>query len=60
MQFYKISEFADKIGAPSVTVRQWETRGWLKPHHNSPSGYRYYSEEQLSKYLAGEYSFKED
>jgi DNA-binding transcriptional MerR regulator len=36
-----------------VTLRRWELQGILKPHHKSPTGYRYYSEEQLKNYIAG-------
>ena len=53
MQFYKVSEFASLIGVTAVTLRSWERRGWLIPHHKSPSGYRYYSDEQLNDYLSG-------
>lgn len=58
MKFYKAGEFADLIGITSVTLRNWDTRGWLKPHHRSPTGYRYYSEEQLQKYYNGELIFE--
>ncbi len=51
MKFYTIGEFSSKIGVSTVTLREWERRGWLKPHHRSESGYRYYSEEQLQDYL---------
>ena len=49
--FYRISEFANKLGVSSSTLRNWEKRGWLKPHHVTPSGYRYYSEEQYEQFL---------
>lgn len=51
MQFYKVSEFARLIGVTSMTLRRWESQGILEPHHRSPSGYRYYSEDQLYDYL---------
>lgn len=51
MGYYKISEFASLIGVSSTTLRSWETKGWLVPHHRSPSGYRFYSEGQLQQYL---------
>ena len=50
-RYYKIGEFARRIGVSCVTLRTWDERGLLVPHHVSPSGYRYYSEEQLQKYL---------
>lgn len=51
--YLKIGEFANKIGVTSTTLREWERRGWLSPHHRSPSGYRYYSEEQVKQVLEG-------
>ena len=51
--YYKISEFSRLIGVSTVTLRRWELQGILKPHHKSPTGYRYYSEEQLNTYIAG-------
>lgn len=60
MRFYKVGEFARLIGVTAVTLRFWEQRGWLIPHHRSPSGYRYYSEEQLKDYLSGKISFSKE
>lgn len=51
MKYYKTGDFADKIGVTSVTLRKWEQSGKLLPHHRSPTGYRYYSQEQLDAYL---------
>lgn len=56
--YLKIGEFANKIGVTSTTLREWERRGWLIPHHRSPSGYRYYSEEQVQQVLSGEFDMK--
>lgn len=56
--FLKIGEFASKVGVTSTTLREWERRGWLSPHHRSPSGYRYYSEEQVKQVLSGELNQK--
>lgn len=58
MEFYKSGEFASMLGITSVTLRKWDEKGLLKPHHRSPSGYRYYSDEQYRRYIKGEY-FKE-
>lgn len=52
-QFYKISEFARLIGVSSATLRVWDEKGLLKPHHISPYGYRYYSSTQLKDYFDG-------
>ena len=54
MVFYKTSEFASLIGVSATTVRTWERRGYLLPHHRSPSGYRYYSDEQVAQYFKGQ------
>lgn len=59
-QFYKIGEFARLIGVSSATLRVWDEKGLLKPHHTSPSGYRYYSEEQLKEYLSSGCTRRED
>ena len=56
--FLKIGEFASRIGVTTTTLREWEKRGWLVPHHRSPSGYRYYSEEQVKQVLSGELNQK--
>ena len=50
--YLKISEFSQRIGVSPVTLRAWERRGWLLPHHRSPSGYRYYTEEQVQQYIS--------
>lgn len=53
VRYYKAGEFAQLIGVTSVTLRKWGDKGLLIPHHRSPTGYRYYSEEQLQDYLSG-------
>ncbi len=45
--FYKIGDFARKLGVSTGTLRNWERTGILKPHHISPTGYRYYSDAQI-------------
>ena len=39
------------IGISSSTLRNWERDGILMPHHKTPTGYRYYSEDQLKEIL---------
>ena len=46
--FYRISEFAELVGVSTSTLRNWERTGILLPHHKTPTGYRYYSDEQLN------------
>lgn len=51
MKYYTIGEFANKIGKTVQTVRNWDKNGRLKPHHVSEGGHRYYSQEQLNRFL---------
>lgn len=53
-KYYKISEFAEKVGVTATTLRNWERKGLLLPHHVTPTGYRYYADEQLEELLNGE------
>lgn len=53
MKFYKINEFAREIGVSASTLREYEKRGLLNPHHRGLNGYRYYSQEQVDNYLSG-------
>lgn len=53
MGYYKINEFAKEIGVSSSTLREYERRGMLIPHHRGLNGYRYYSQEQVNEYLNG-------
>lgn len=50
-RYFKISEFAQLIGVSTSTLREYDKTGVLKPHHRSPSGYRYYTEEQYESYI---------
>lgn len=50
-QFLSISEFAARIRVPAPTLRRWDSNGWLRPHHKSPTGTRFYTEEQAQEYL---------
>jgi Predicted site-specific integrase-resolvase len=51
MNYYSIGEFAKLIGKTEQTLRNWDKNNILKPHHIAPSGYRYYSQEQLNHFL---------
>lgn len=51
MKFYTIGKFAKLIGKTPQTLRVWDKKGELKPHHVTKSGYRYYSQEQLNFFL---------
>ncbi|GKZ01834.1 hypothetical protein ANS014_02680 [Paraclostridium bifermentans] len=51
MKYYSIGEFAKKIGKTVQTLRNWDSKGTLKPHHITEGGTRYYSQEQLNYFL---------
>jgi len=40
-----------KIGKTVQTLRNWDKKSTLKPHHVTESGTRYYSQEQLNHFL---------
>lgn len=48
MKQYSIGQFAKEIGITVQTLRNWDKSGKLKPSYTSPSGHRYYSEDQLA------------
>ena len=50
-QYYSINEFSKILGVSAQTLRNWDNKGKLKPHHTSTNGYRYYSHEQLSQIM---------
>ncbi|WP_370671422.1 IS607 family transposase [Clostridium botulinum] len=39
------------MGKTSQTLREWDKKDILKPHHVAPTGYRYYPQEQLNHLL---------
>lgn len=49
-QYYTSSEFARLVGVTKTTIVNWEHHCWLLPHHVSPSGRRFYSQQQLEDY----------
>lgn len=51
MKYYSIGKFSKLIGKTTQTLRDWDKKGVLKLHHVAPSGYRYYSQEQLNHFL---------
>lgn len=54
MKYYKINEFAREVGLSASTLREYDKRGLLIPHHRGINGYRYYSQEQVEEYLSGD------
>lgn len=50
-KFLSIAEFSERIQVPAPTLRRWDANGRLPAHHKSPSGIRYYTEDQVQTYL---------
>lgn len=46
-----IGKFSKEIGVSISTLRTWDKTGYLKPAKVLDNGYRYYSNEQIDKYL---------
>lgn len=51
MKYYSIGEFSNLIGKTEQTLRNWDKKDVLKPHHVTESRYRYYSQQQLNHFL---------
>ena len=56
MKYYTIHEFSKIVGKTPQTLRNWNKKGLLIPHHTGANGYRYYSHDQLKQVL----NIKED
>lgn len=52
MRIYKPGEFSLIIGVSIQTLRRWDKEGVL-PAHRTPKGTRFYTQEDVDKYLAG-------
>ena len=50
-KYYSINKFSKILGASAQTLRNWDKKGKLHPHHTSSNGYRYYSHEQLNQVM---------
>ena len=50
-KYYSINKFSKILGVSAQTLRNWEIKGKLHPHHTSSYGYRYYSHEQLNQVM---------
>lgn len=50
-QYYTIHKVSKLLGVSTQTLRNWDKNGKLKPHHTTDSGYRYYSKEDLDKFM---------
>ena len=50
-KYYSINKFSKILGGSAQTLRNWDKKGKLHPHHTSSNGYRYYSHEQLNQVM---------
>ena len=50
-KYYSINKFAKILGITPQTLRNWDAKDKLHPHHTSSNGYRYYSQEQLNQVM---------
>jgi predicted site-specific integrase-resolvase len=51
VKYYTIHEFSKLVGKTPQTLRNWNKKGLLIPHHTGANGYRYYSHDQLKQVL---------
>ncbi len=51
MKYYSIGKFSKLIGKTEQTLRNWDKKDILTPHHKAESGYRYYSQQQLDYFF---------
>ena len=50
-KYYSINKFSKILGVSAQTLRNWDKKGKLHPHHTSSNGYRYYSHERLNQVM---------
>lgn len=50
-RYYSINKASKILGVSAQTLRNWDAKGKLHPHHTSSNGYRYYSQEQLNQVM---------
>ena len=55
---YNISKASKLLGVSAQTLRNWDKNDILKPSIISDSGYRYYTDSDLSKFLNNNYVFE--
>lgn len=53
MQIYKVNEMAQKLGVSIKTLQRWDNSGKFKAKR-TPSGHRYYTEDQYLSYMGVE------
>lgn len=51
MEYYSQPEFARAIGVSPNTIASWIKKGYIKPHHSSPTRRNFFSQQQVDEYL---------
>lgn len=52
MEYYTVGKLASAIGKSITTLRNWDNKDVLKPHHVTKGGTRFYSQDQLNYLLS--------
>lgn len=60
MSYLSIGEFAEAVGKTTQTIRNWDNSGYLKSAKIGLGGHRYYTQEQVDKYLGKKSYIKEE
>lgn len=50
-KYYTTTQFAREIGVVKNTIVNWEKKGLLLPHHVTPTGRRFYSQQQVNDFF---------
>lgn len=51
MDYYSQPQFARIIGVSPNTVASWVKKGLIKPHHSTPTGRNFFSQQQVNDYF---------
>lgn len=51
MDYYSQPQFARAIGVSPNTIASWIKKGYIKPHHSSPTGRNFFSQKQVDDYF---------
>lgn len=59
-KYLTTGQFAAALGVHPKTVIKWDNQGKIRAHHRSAGGRRYYSQEQVDKYIEKFYNKEKD
>lgn len=51
MKFLTQRQFALQVGITTTTLGHWIEKGFLEPNHITPSGRKYFTQEQLDEFI---------